>query len=392
MQSHSDHGHRHQNQNRQNRHRQSQVAQRQQAMAQKDQHTEFATMSREGAANMKPMGLQDVMKARSESFNKAAAQRKANNTGLPDNLKSGIENLSGYSMDDVNVHYNSPKPAQLQAHAYAQGSDIHLGAGQEKHLPHEAWHVVQQKQGRVKPNMQMKGQVNVNDDARLEKEADVLGGKANNHIETKKSEPSNQSSLNTVQLTQSNVVQKADDIQGALDALKAQNLIPVKNPTRKIKNVLTKIKFTGSYNDLVSEYDKQKPNKPAETSDVSDAYQVNRACAIQALIGFGIKPSGKTTAKELHHFIWEEKSPLSGFKEYDLDDVYPELYKNLGLKMTKPANSKTQIKDLDPGKCICRISGHMLAVSIDKRNNINFYEDPNNKLAKESDIVEEIWS
>jgi hypothetical protein len=69
-------------------------------------------------------------------------QKKENNTGLPDNLKSGIENLSGYSMDDVKAHYNSDKPAQVQAHAYAQGSDIHLGSGQEKHLPHEAWHVV----------------------------------------------------------------------------------------------------------------------------------------------------------------------------------------------------------------------------------------------------------
>jgi len=101
-----------------------------------------------------------------------------NNTGLPDNLKSGIENLSGYSMDDVKVHYNSDKPSQLQAHAYAQGADIHIASGQEKHLPHEAWHVVQQKQGRVKPTMQMKGKVNVNDDAGLEKEADVMGLKA----------------------------------------------------------------------------------------------------------------------------------------------------------------------------------------------------------------------
>jgi hypothetical protein len=82
------------------------------------------------------------------------------------------------SLDDVNVHRNSDKPAQLQAHAYAQGTDIHLGPGQEKHLPHEAWHVVQQKQGRVQPTMQMKGMVNVNDDAGLEKEADVMGEKA----------------------------------------------------------------------------------------------------------------------------------------------------------------------------------------------------------------------
>ncbi len=106
------------------------------------------------------------------------AGEKENKTGLPDDLKTGIEHLSGHSMDDVKVHYNSSQPAQLQAHAYAQGTDIHIASGQEKHLPHEAWHVVQQKQGRVQPTMQMKGKVNVNDDSGLEKEADVMGAKA----------------------------------------------------------------------------------------------------------------------------------------------------------------------------------------------------------------------
>lgn len=106
------------------------------------------------------------------------AQLKENKTGLPDNLKSGVENLSGHSLDDVKVHYGSSKPAELQAHAYAQGTDIHVAPGQEKHLPHEAWHVAQQKQGRVKPTMQMKGTVPVNDDVGLEKEADVMGNKA----------------------------------------------------------------------------------------------------------------------------------------------------------------------------------------------------------------------
>ncbi|MEP2935607.1 MAG: DUF4157 domain-containing protein [Gilvibacter sp.] len=109
---------------------------------------------------------------------KAVIQKKENNTGMPDQLKSGIESLSGLDMSDTKVHYNSDKPAQLNAHAYAQGSDIHLASGQEKHLPHEAWHVVQQKQGRVKPTMQMKGKVNINDDQGLEKEADVMGEKA----------------------------------------------------------------------------------------------------------------------------------------------------------------------------------------------------------------------
>lgn len=107
-----------------------------------------------------------------------AAQARPNRTGLPDQLKSGMEQLSGMSLDGVRVHYNSGKPAQLQALAYAQGSDIHLAPGQEKHLPHEAWHVVQQAQGRVRPTMQMKGEVAINDDAGLEREADVMGARA----------------------------------------------------------------------------------------------------------------------------------------------------------------------------------------------------------------------
>lgn len=132
-------------------------------------------------------------------------QRVENNTGLPDQLKSGVENLSGYSLDDVNVHYNSAKPAQLNAHAYAQGTDIHIGPGQEQHLPHEAWHVVQQKQGRVRPTKQLKGKVNINDDSGLEKEADVMGAKALQM----KSENSND--LITSQTT--SVVQRDEDTE-----------------------------------------------------------------------------------------------------------------------------------------------------------------------------------
>jgi hypothetical protein len=143
-------------------------------------------------------------------------QRQENNTGLPDNLKSGMENLSGLSMDDVKVHRNSDKPAQLQAHAYAQGTDIHLASGQEKHLPHEAWHVVQQKQGRVKPTMQMKGNVNVNDDKGLEREADVMGAKAMSNMHSIQREKHQKSpstsdfgSFQRVALNTDDIVQRA---------------------------------------------------------------------------------------------------------------------------------------------------------------------------------------
>ena len=100
-----------------------------------------------------------------------------NNTGMPDNLKAGIESLSGFSMDDVRVHYNSSKPATVQALAYTQGTDIHVAPGQEKHLPHEAWHVAQQMAGRVSPTTNING-MPVNDNAALEHEADVMGEKA----------------------------------------------------------------------------------------------------------------------------------------------------------------------------------------------------------------------
>jgi cell fate (sporulation/competence/biofilm development) regulator YlbF (YheA/YmcA/DUF963 family) len=111
-----------------------------------------------------------------------------NRTGLPDGLKSGIESLSGIAMDNVKVHYNSSQPAQLNALAYAQGSDIHVAPGEEKHLPHEAWHVVQQAQGRVQPTMQRKDGVSINDDAGLEREADMMGAKAR-HAESRAVQP-----------------------------------------------------------------------------------------------------------------------------------------------------------------------------------------------------------
>lgn len=100
-----------------------------------------------------------------------------NHNGLPRPLKAGLETLSGMDLSGVRVHRDSSKPAQLNALAYTQGQDIHVGPGQEKHLPHEGWHAVQQAQGRVKPTVQAKS-VSINDESSLEREADVMGAKA----------------------------------------------------------------------------------------------------------------------------------------------------------------------------------------------------------------------
>jgi hypothetical protein len=78
-------------------------------------------------------------------------QNSQNGQPLPPTLRNNLESLSGVSLNDVKVHYNSGLPVHLNALAYTHGSDIHVAPGQDQHLSHEAWHVVQQRQGRVTP-------------------------------------------------------------------------------------------------------------------------------------------------------------------------------------------------------------------------------------------------
>jgi len=133
----------------------------------------------ENTSSKKLDALDQKSKTHSKNSGLARLQEKANNnnTGLPDQLKLGMETISGISLDDVKVNYNSDKPSDLGAHAYAKGNQIHLAGGQEKHLAHEAWHVIQQKQGRVDANSELGGK-KVNNSENLEREADVMGAKA----------------------------------------------------------------------------------------------------------------------------------------------------------------------------------------------------------------------
>lgn len=108
---------------------------------------------------------------------RALAAGSSRSGGLPDRLRGGLEAMSGLAMDDVRVHYDSHEPARLAAHAFARGRDIFLAPGQERHLAHEAWHVVQQKQGRVPTTTQLAG-IAVNHDDALEREADLMGARA----------------------------------------------------------------------------------------------------------------------------------------------------------------------------------------------------------------------
>ena len=164
-------------------------------------------------------------------------QKKPNATGLPDRLKAGVEQLSGLALDDVRVHYNSSKPAAVQAQAYAQGTDIHLAPGQEKHLPHEAWHVVQQKQGRVKPTLQMKG-VAINDDAGLEREADRMGATARTSVQFRNSGIDRTGDAGILELSstpQGLVIQRADMLVLVGNAEDLKHLVPLEEKEYGLK-------------------------------------------------------------------------------------------------------------------------------------------------------------
>lgn len=98
---------------------------------------------------------------------------------LPSRLRRGMEALTGIDLSPVKVFYNSAKPAQVQAYAYAQGDSIYLAPNQQHHLPHELGHIIQQAMGMVEPTMEIDG-VAINDDPELEQHATDLGNLALN--------------------------------------------------------------------------------------------------------------------------------------------------------------------------------------------------------------------
>jgi hypothetical protein len=111
-------------------------------------------------------------------------QMKADPNKMPEKVQSKMENAFSADFSDVRVHEGN-QASDVGAHAYAQGRDIHFAPGKydpesqsgQELLGHELTHVVQQRQGEVKPTTQVNG-VAVNDDPGLENEADQMGKKA----------------------------------------------------------------------------------------------------------------------------------------------------------------------------------------------------------------------
>lgn len=109
------------------------------------------------------------------------------NTGgrtMPVATRSKMESAFNTSFADVRVHEGNHVDS-VGAIAYTQGNHIHFAPGRfnpttssgQALLGHELAHVVQQRQGRVKPTTQVNG-LPVNDQTVLEREADTLGQRA----------------------------------------------------------------------------------------------------------------------------------------------------------------------------------------------------------------------
>ncbi|MGG6266458.1 DUF4157 domain-containing protein [Leptolyngbya sp. AN10] len=117
------------------------------------------------------------------SFQRTAIANTAGRT-IPAPMRSKMESAFNTSFADVRVHEGNHVDS-IGAIAYTQGNQIHFAPGRlnpetssgQALLGHELAHVVQQRQGRVKPTTQVKG-LPVNDQSALEQEADTLGQKA----------------------------------------------------------------------------------------------------------------------------------------------------------------------------------------------------------------------
>ena len=143
-----------------------------------------AAVTEDSGSSGYPQPLQARMAGR-VSVPPAAARGSA---GIPLQLRATMESAFQSDLSDVRVHPNSNKAAQIGALAFTRGSDIHFAPGLYRPhtrsgrelIGHELTHVVQQRQGRV-PATGRVGGLPVNENPKLEAEADSLGARAAAH-------------------------------------------------------------------------------------------------------------------------------------------------------------------------------------------------------------------
>ncbi len=170
--------------------------------AKKNATPEHADLESEKGSAVKspPSQLFAGADAGSNKGNDRPVQQKQGSSGMPGGVQEKMEGAFGEDFSDVKIHANSSESSQMGALAHAQGNDIHFAPGQynpesqagQELLGHELSHVVQQREGRVKPTTEVAGQP-VNADKGLETEADQLGKSAAAGATQLKAAPSKQS-------------------------------------------------------------------------------------------------------------------------------------------------------------------------------------------------------
>ncbi|OJJ16949.1 hypothetical protein BKI52_29985 [marine bacterium AO1-C] len=123
-------------------------------------------------------GQKPPIQAKQQVVQRTQGSSPNNGGGDEARIKQNVSQLTGTDVTQAKVHYNSSKPAQFKAEGIAQGNNIHLAPGKTQHLGHELTHVAQQQEGRVAPTTQANNGASINNDPKLEKEADDIGAKA----------------------------------------------------------------------------------------------------------------------------------------------------------------------------------------------------------------------
>jgi hypothetical protein len=259
-------------------------------------------------------------------------QRKESSGGLPGDLVSGFAASTGHDLSNVNVHRNSDKPSQVGALAYAQGNDIHLGAGQDQHLAHEAAHIVQQREGRVQANTSVGG-MPVNNSASLESEADSMGSKA----AQMKAAP--QQTIQRQATAGSGAIQREVDYNALATTLKAE-LDEYFPDTEDVIAIFEQIPWTDGLSKLGSAYNLVSPGKPmmmALKEELSvDAYRqvMERATGVAvetaggsmnanvAVSGYNLRADGNSRGTQIGKLDYKDYKVTVSGKSVSGDEVF----------------------------------------------------------------------
>ena len=263
----------------------------------------------------------------------------ASSSALPFTLKAGLEKLSGIDLSDVKVHENSDKPQQFGALAYTQGNEIHIAPGQERHLPHEGWHAIQQKQGKVEPSMQLKTETLVNDDESLEKEADDMGRRASEEYGNSDTQQLS-SKVTQTRLSKGEIIQRAVSKEKTYVVKKGDTLseIAIKNNVTQDELIkLNKIKDKDTIN--VG----QVLKLPSAAKVNTEVKNQEKACVVKkgdTLGGIAIK----------YNVSQDELIKLNKIKDKDTINVGQVLKLPTAAKLTPEVKNEEKTSVVEPAK------------------------------------------